>query len=187
MDRQTILALVDQVAKTPRHPDHRFPPARYYTFLQLLAGAVRPQVSVELGVCRGGGSLHLAVGYPLGKVIGVDVESLYPELIACVEELYPNFTFWQMDSILAAEHYRSINYGSIGILFIDTVHTSERALAEYAAWKPSLAEHAVVVLDDRLRVSMREAWETIPGERIRLDNLHDASCATDGGFGVILT
>lgn len=186
MDRQTILALVEQVARTPRHPDHTFPPARYYTFLQLLAEAVRPQVSVELGVYRGGGSLHLATGYPPGRVIGVDVENLYPELVARVGELCPNFTFWKMDSVLAAEHYQAVNYGPIGILFIDTVHTSAQALLEYGAWKPFLAEHAVVALDDRLRVSMREAWETIPGERICLDNLHNASSAADGGFGVIL-
>ena len=190
MDREMILTLVDQVAKTPRHPDHSFPPARYYTFLQLLAEAVQPQVSVELGVCRGGGSLHLATGYPEGSVIGVDVENLYPDFIARVGELCPNFDFWWMDSILAAKFYKGGNYdpASIGILFIDTVHTSERALAEYAAWQPFLAQGAVVVLDDRRRPGMQRVWETIPGEeRICLDNLHDASCAVDGGFGVILT
>jgi predicted O-methyltransferase YrrM len=187
MDRQMILDLVSQVSQTPRHPDHSFPPARYYTFLQLLAGAVQPQVSVELGVYRGGGSLHLAMGHPGGRVIGVDVENLYPERIARVRELCPNFEFWLMDSVKAAEWYRYANYGPVGILFIDTVHTSEQALAEYEAWAPSLAQGAVVVLDDRRRVAMQEAWETIPGEdRICLDNLHNASCAYDGGFGVIL-
>ena len=59
-----------QALNESAYPDPRFPPSEYYKFLKLLARYQQPNLSVELGVCGGGGSLHLAMGWQQGIVVG---------------------------------------------------------------------------------------------------------------------
>lgn len=189
LNRVTILSLVERAPKMPIYPDPRFPGSLYYRFLRLLTNVVRPAVSVELGVCGGGGSLHLALGWPKGKVIGVDITNDYPDQIEHIKQQCPNFEFWQKDSEWGAFLALACgyNYGSISILFIDTVHTYKRTLKEFEAWQPLMAGDGVVVLDDLFRPGMEEAWQELPGrDKIRLDNLHPKQPKGFGGFGVIL-
>ena len=56
----------------PPWPDSRFPPSPYDRFLRVLAENVHPSLSVELGLCGGGGSFHLCQGWPGGTVVGVE-------------------------------------------------------------------------------------------------------------------
>lgn len=186
MNRQDILTLAQLATTDPPHASPRFPPSPYYRFLQRLANNMQPRVSVELGVCGGGGSLHLAMGWPRGAVIGIDLtKAEYSDNIDYIYNVVGNFQLWLGDSIdLASEVYQT--YGNtIDILFIDTIHTYERTIDEFKAYQPHLTDRAVVVLDDLHRDGMTEAFNDIPGQdHIRLDHLHPGR--TEGGFGVVL-
>jgi len=190
LDRNAIENLAIRSARMPVYPDPRFPPSLYYRFLYLLATAVQPVYSVELGLCGGGGSLHLALGWPSGKVVGVDVRREYPDNLAHIQQRCSNFEFWETDSVEAAAQAQANSYFPVDILFIDTVHTYEQTLREFNAWKGLFRKGrgSVVVLDDLFREGMLDAWNELPGrEKIRLDGLHIGGAPTDGGLGVILT
>jgi predicted O-methyltransferase YrrM len=173
-------------------PDERFPPSPYYRFLKLLAWHHKPRLSVELGVCGGGGSFHLAVGWPQGTVVGVEQEDSMRwratqherDNWAFVRGFCPNFVLWRGDSVDDAQAIAAA-HGQADLLFIDTVHTYGQTMAEWAAWEPHLSERAVVVMDDLHRDGMGEAWEDVPWpNKARLDRLHDGSPGHGGGFGV---
>lgn len=163
------------------YPDPRFPPSPYYRFLKILATQLRPKLSVELGVCGGGGSFYLATGYPNGTVVGIDLVDDHPENINFILGQCPNFRFWLGDSVKVAPGAHR-KYGEVGVLFVDTIHTYGRTLAEFRAWEPYLAEGAVVCFDDLLRFEMGEIWNDLPGPKLRLDELH---ATAEGGFGVL--
>ncbi|NIP85931.1 MAG: hypothetical protein GTO03_10370, partial [Planctomycetales bacterium] len=141
-------------------PDPRFPPSPYYRFFRLLTARLQPGLCVELGTCGGGGALHMALGWPDGTVIGVDKSNDYPDNIAYVEERCPNYTFLRGDSVALATEIGAL--GNIGLLFIDTVHTYERTWDEFNAYRPYLAENAVICLDDLFRPGMEEVWYELP-------------------------
>lgn len=184
LDKQTVRNIAEAAKFAPVYQDKRFPPSLYYRFLRVLASYKKPLVSVELGVCGGGGSLHLALGYPAGKVYGVDVANNWPENVDHAQKRCNNFIFIRADSKQFAEQFMPNEF--VDILFIDTVHTYDATMAEFEAWEPKLARNAVVVLDDLFRIGMDRAWAELPGDKIRLDFLHQGGSPTDGGFGVIL-
>ena len=180
--------LAEQAREEPVYPDKRFPPSLYYRFLKLLTAYIKPSLSVELGVCGGGGSLHMALGWPQGKVIGVDFQDDHQENILHITQKCHNFWFCLGDSIKDAGMIHEL-HGKVNLLFIDTDHTYERTLAEFNAWKPYLSYCAVVIFDDLFRHhtgdkrNMMDAWNQIPGDKIRLDFLHDGTYPHGGGFG----
>lgn len=173
------------------YPDKRFPPSRYYRFLMLLAEYMKPTLSVELGVCGGGGSLHLAKGFPGGDVVGVDFQFDHKANIEYIMSNFKNFHFMFNDSVKSAKNI-VLEWGKVDILFIDTDHTYDRTLAEYKAWKPYMKKGGVICFDDLFRhgtgevKSMRDAWDKIEGKKVRLDHLHDGTYPTGGGFGCLL-
>lgn len=183
MDKETLERWAKQaLAETP-YPDPRFPPSPYYRFLKILAQNLQPKLSVELGVCGGGGSFHLSIGWPQGKVIGVDLARDHPENTNWMISQCPNFEFWLGDSVHSAEAiYRG--FGAVDILFLDSVHTFEHTRAELEAWRPYLSDRAVVLFDDLLRPEMVGFWEWLPEPKFREDRLHDGA-EMGGGFGVI--
>ena len=185
MNLSRLLQLVEMVDVIPTYPDPRYPPSDYYKFLYVLVSHMRPSYSVELGVCGGGASLHMSLGYPDGKVIGVDKDNDYPDQISHIAHLCPGFEFWQRDSIEAAECFTT---PIVSVLFIDTVHTYERTMAEFKAWRPHLRPGAVVCLDDLYCEGMDRAWDELPGQKLRLDELHPyvGGPPKGGGFGVVL-
>jgi len=182
-----IYKLAKKAYYLPIYPDPRFPPSLYYRFFELLTEWWKPGMSVELGLCGGGCSLHMVLGYPDGIVLGVDFTDDYPDNRKHLEATCENFKFLHMDSITAAEEYQVL-YPDIyvDILFIDTNHTYEHTMAEYNAWFPNLNGNAIIVLDDLHRLGMMKAWYEIPGHHILLDELHVGDTPTDGGFGCIL-
>lgn len=195
IDANMLRELAEAAWNQPVYPDSRFPPSVYYRFLRLLTERMRPRVSVELGVCGGGASLYMALGHPDGEVIGIDSGNAYLDQIAYVGKVCPNFQYWHRDSIEAADYAFMSWLGTdlapnddlhiVSVLFIDTIHTYERTMAEFAAWKPLLALGAVVVLDDLFREGMDRVWQELPGEKVRLDKVHIGGSSTDGGFGVV--
>ncbi len=181
LDAGTIARLGNEALIASPYPDPRFPPSPYYRFLKLLAQEMKAKLSVELGVCGGGGSLHLAMGSE--KVIGVDFAWDHEKNIKYIEDNYPNFIFMLRDSINVAPVIFEC-YGLIDILFIDTTHTYQQTMAEYQAYKPFMSTNGVICLDDLFRPGMQEAWEAMPEPKLRLDSLHRSE-AGEGGFGVV--
>lgn len=172
-------------------PDPRFPPSPYYRFFRLLAGHLHPNLSVELGLCGGGGSFHMAVGWSGGTVIGVehaagdDHERANWEFM---RKRCSNFILWKGDSVDDAPRIAEA-FGEVSILFIDTIHTTERTIQEWQAWEPYMdPDRAVICLDDVQRREMDGLWDWIPWKKMRIDALHpgglDAEGYGDGGFGV---
>jgi len=180
-----LRSLAKKARSMPPGSDPRFPPSEYYRFFKIWTATTKPRLSVELGLCGGGGSYHLATGWPGGTVVGVEHHPGEPEQRAnwqFIQERCPNFVLWAGDSIASAPEIYT-RYGLVDFLFVDTVHTMERTLAEFNAWRPYLSSRAIVCFDDLYRAGMQEAWDALPGEKLRLDNLHPGS--TEGGFGVI--
>lgn len=164
----------------------QFPPSPYYRFLMLLAKEIPARLSVELGVCGGGGSLHMALGNPEGKVIGVDIAMPpQPQLDTILAMAGDGFYMVLGDSVEVAQEVYTW-HGEVDLLFIDTIHTYERTAQELAAWQPYLSDKAVVCFDDLFRPEMKGYWESLPEPKIRLDKLHDGA-EKGGGFGVIWT
>lgn len=179
-----IEQLAEQAREEEIYQNDNFPPSLYYRFLKLLAAWKKPALSVELGVCGGGGSLHLAQGFPFGSVVGIDIVNDYPENIKHIEEHFENFEFMIGDSKELAKVVND-KYGKAGLLFVDTDHTYQNTLDEWNAWYPYLEKNAIVCFDDMFRPGVKEAWDTFPGEKFRFDYLHVGGEPTDGGFGVI--
>jgi hypothetical protein len=75
------------------------------------------------------------MGWPEGKVIGVDIAADHPENINFIIGQCSNFEFQLGDSVEAAKKIYE-KYGLIDILFIDTTHTYGRTMAEFWAWHP---------------------------------------------------
>lgn len=171
-------------------PDPRFPPSPYYRFLRYLAQAHQPTLSVELGLCGGGGSFHLAIGWPGGTVVGVEHavgDDQQRANWSHVQGKCSNFVLWKGDSVGDSPEIFK-RYGACGLLFIDTIHTTERTIEEWEAWMPYMAPRAVVCLDDVQRREMAGLWDWVPWPKMRLDFLHsgglDVAGFGDGGFGV---
>jgi predicted O-methyltransferase YrrM len=195
MNRETLTRLAKQADlmgrlldnyPDPADPEVTFPPSPYYRFFYLLAKETQPKLSVELGVCGGGGSLHLAMA-DAGRVVGVDLT--YAEYYSNMRWLGKNYWNLQLlegDSVELAPLIFA-DYGKIDFLFIDTTHTYERTMAEYKAYQPFLSAHAIICLDDLFRPGMDRAWSEMPENKLRLDFLHPSQSPTDGGFGVIWT
>lgn len=177
--------LAVQALALPPWPDERFPPSPYYRFLRVLAANLQPKLSVELGVCGGGASLHLCAGWPGGTVVGVenaDGSDWERGNWARIRRTFPNWVLWRGDSVDSAPAVAAA-HGEADILFVDTVHTFDRTVAEWEAWAPHMAARAVVCLDDLLRPEMEGLWEWVPWDKVRLDRLHDGA-ERGGGFGV---
>jgi predicted O-methyltransferase YrrM len=200
MNKETLTRIAKQAALSPPMVDHypepgsekvTFPPSPYYRFLKLIAEEIGSRLSVELGLCGGGGSLHLAMSSQ--QVVGVDVTLEYPDNIRWIRREYDNFRFLNMDSVLAAPVIHGV-YGDIDILFIDTTHTYDQTMAEYYAYQTPdpnrpevsyLSKNAIICLDDLCRPGMDRVWAEMPTTRARFDFLHPSQSPTDGGFGVI--
>jgi predicted O-methyltransferase YrrM len=191
MNKQTLTRLAKQaVLSSPMvaaYPDSEndkvtFPPSPYYRFLALLAKEMNSGLSVELGLCGGGGSLHMAMASQ--QVVGVDVALDYEDNIRWIKRNYPNFKFLHGDSVQAAPWIYG-NFGEIDVLFIDTTHTYEQTISEYFAYLSYLSDKAIVCMDDLFRPGMDLAWEEMPETKVRFDFLHPSQSPTDGGFGVI--
>ncbi len=191
MNRQhlTLLAkqasLMGQMVADYPDPSNRnvtFPPSPYYRFLRLLAQDMNSRLSVELGVCGGGGSLHLAMTSRIA--VGIDITEDHKDNTDWIKNCYPNWHFVIADSVETAPKLHE-TFGAIDILFIDTTHTYEQTMAEYRAYEPFLSWRGVVCLDDLFREGMDRAWDEIGEHKERFDFLHPSGGPTDGGFGVI--
>jgi predicted O-methyltransferase YrrM len=167
----------------------------YYRWLYRLAAYMRPEVAMELGVCRAQGSAHIAAGVGLGGLtIGIDSNPWQPECAnntAAIREHGLRYEFLKADTT----DHKTINavrgflgaQGKIGLLFIDTIHTYSQAIGEFYTYEPFLAKPAVIVMDDTLDPpnEVYRAFKAIPGERLEMNHLHIAGRGSVG-FGAII-
>jgi len=185
MVEATLQQLAARAVRAAPYPNVNFPPSRYYRFLKELTRYNSPSLSVELGVCGGGGCLHMCLGYSKGIVAGIDVSNDYPENIAHILENFPNFHFIIGDSVEQAKAVYD-RWGKVDILFVDTTHTFEQTMKEYKAWSPYMQFGGIICFDDLFRPGMPEFWNQLHGEKYRLDFLHPGQYPEGGGFGVYI-
>ena len=185
MNEHLLRTLAQLALQDPIYPSPLFPPSPYYRFLKRLAEQLSPSLSIELGVCGGGGSLHLALGNSNGSVVGVDNAYDHDEQIQHIYKACPNFTFWLGDSIQDSGRIVS-DFGLPQVVFVDTTHTYERTMMEFEAWYPYLKrqDNWVMCFDDLFRPGMNQAWNELPEPKVRLDSLHTGA-EQGGGFGVV--
>ncbi len=183
MNEGILTQWAGQARMSKPYYNKNFPPSPYYRFLRILAENIHPSLSVELGVCGGGGSLHLAMGWLDGVVVGIDNQDDHQDNVRYIEDNYRNFIFELADSTGIAKHIHQ-RYGKVDILFIDTTHTYEQTMKEYKAWLPFMSDEGLICFDDLLRPGMSQLWSDLPNPKIRFDYLHDGA-ENGGGFGVI--
>lgn len=192
MNKETLTRIANRAYLLSPMVDHypdpenkrvTFPPSPYYRFLKLIAEEIQSRLSVELGVCGGGGVLHMAMTSK--QAVGVDVT--YHEYVdnkLWLEKNYKNLKLYRNDSIQIVPVIVD-RFGVIDLLFIDTTHTYEQTMTEYWAYEHFLSDKAIVCLDDLFRPGMDQAWNEMPDTKARFDFLHPSQSPTDGGFGVI--
>lgn len=151
----------------------------YYRFLYYLAGAVKPDLVVELGVAEGRSTAHLAAGWPDARVVAVDPERgemLGPNVF----DHYDNVEFYPCRSDDEAM-LLDVPDRSVGLLFVDSVHNLPHVLTEMRCWLPKMRPNAPMIFDDLdyfwsmkyLLEAVGESPAALPLEhRGRLDGLH---------------
>lgn len=157
--------------------------AVYYRFLYHLVKILKPTLVVELGVEFGRSAAHMCAACPGCRVKAIDVEISHAFVTFLNWENYPkNFDLCCADSV-DQKILNSVQDGSVDICFIDTVHTRERVLLEFNAWRPKMKPGGIMLFDDiSENSSMIEVWEILKmvGPSVSLPHLHHS------GFGVVL-
>lgn len=126
---------------------------------------------VELGSYKGKSTAYLARGAKIGHGAPVFAVDAWSEEVSAwrnrVLERLPSATYREfLDQInragvkdqvtplrsmttLAAEMWADMEGGqSVGLLYIDGDHHFEAVMADYRAWRPHLAEDALIIFDD---------------------------------------
>jgi len=165
----------------------------YYRWLHMASWFLLPRVAVELGVCKAFGSAHIASGRML-MTVGVDVNPWRPEFdetLKLIRERELNYRFIEGTST-APETVVKVagvvrQFGPIGLLFIDTIHTYRQALEEFRAYQSLLAYGSLVVMDDILDPpdEVYRAFREIPGTHVEMPDLH-ISGRGSVGFGAVI-
>lgn len=156
--------------------------APYYRFVYNLIKKLNPELVIELGVCTGRCTAHMAAASPECSVIGIDP---YPQDISAILNEYKNISIWGLSSTWPSTLGR-IDDGSVDVCFIDTIHAYDQVMAEYDLWSPKIKRGGIILFDDiTLNSSMIQAWDEIckanpTREKISLPHLHHS------GFGAVL-
>lgn len=152
--------------------DYYFP---YYSLFALLGSSVDGGIAVELGVDKGVGSLSLAMGGL--KVFGVEQNDK-----ECFNlQANPSLEFLKCSSTPVPKQI--VEAGEISVLHLDTEHSYSQVNAEFEAYKPYLADGAVVCFDDTnaMEGEVLRYVRELPYERIEDDRLHPVC-----GYAVII-
>jgi cephalosporin hydroxylase len=182
LSEHVLKVWANEAVQQKPYPNKLFPPSPYYRFLGILTKELKPRLSVILGVCGGGDCLHMALGHKEGKVVGVDITYDHPQQLSHIQNVCPNFVFYEGDSVSSAKTIVE-KFGQPSILFIDTTHTLQQTNLELEAWLPYMTPNHIICFDDLFRPDMDDFWETLEEPKLRLDNLHDGA-ENGGGFGV---
>lgn len=177
----------------------------YYRFFYQLAHQLRPNLVVELGGYQGTAAAHFAAGQRLGNptpglTVTIDhhTDPGDEHNQAKMEEAarrYDNLIYirgWTTDELAESQRghhalgdapsaYQTMlkYHGKIDILFVDSWHVYEYAMADWEAYRPLLSSPALVICDDIMQGTpgtavsgMIEFWESLPGEKFLNGDLH---------------
>lgn len=132
-------------------------------WLSTIAATIpKDQAIVELGVYQGGSLTHLCDGAQQGNnppVFGIDgwgITSIYrnkPQMRRrygqqnqrIAAQAAPTATLIRDLSTNTGHHWDG---PPVGLLYVDATHGYHAVIADYQAWQPHLAPHAVVAFDD---------------------------------------
>lgn len=154
----------------------------YYKFIYELLSIIKPTLSIELGVCTGRGTAHLAGGYISGKVIGIDPA---PYDIQYIINIYPNISIMKGRSD-DQNIISRIDNNSVDICFIDSEHSGNYTIREVNLWRPKMKPGGVYLFDDiDLNPSMKAFWNNLRMTKTELNDLH-IGYGRDVGFGAAI-
>lgn len=182
-----LLNLQQQAINMAPQQGPEWPPSVYYRYLGLLLQKLTPKVFVELGTDGGGCARTVARMNPDAKIITIDLVSLKQAQLAA--QTTPNMECVLGDSVKTAKTIGAKHRGQISLLFVDTVHEYDHALAEFTAWREYLAPGAVVCFDDLYREGLDRLWADLPEPKTKYHDLaamHVGGSPTDGGFGALI-
>ena len=143
--------------------------AVYYRFLYRLARMVRPKISVELGVCTGRGTAHMAGGNMEGVVYGIDPSPLdMSDILARFQNI-----ILMKDRSDSGKVLSVIPNETVDICFVDSEHTYDNAHKEVNLWTSKLKNGGVFIFDDvEYNEDMKRFWDWVPLQKIYLPGLH---------------
>lgn len=163
------------------HPDRWIAARIYYRFLYAVAHIFKPQVMVELGTDHGFGAWHLAAGNPEGIVIAVD---LTLERV----EVRPNNVVHVVGDSSSEEILEEVKvaalYRPFDLVFFDSTHSEKHTSREFELYDPLCRSGAFQFFDDVTEsADIKRFWDTLPGPKTELNNLHTKWGKRDPGFG----
>lgn len=175
------IKIIEELVKKPivEHPDlyGRDDSNPYYDFLYHLAKKIKPRIVIELGTWKGDSTCRLAYGAPEAKVLTIDIGAL-PEAYEKTKK-FKNIEMVKGDTL--DESIIEYIPGNIDILFIDTIHDYEQAMAEYIAYSPKVRKGGVIMCDDvSINDGMAKFWNEVSEPKIKLLDLHYT------GFGIAI-
>lgn len=142
----------------------------YYRFLYRLVERINPKLVVELGVCKGGSTAHMAAARFETRVIAVDTA---PFDVSHILDRYKNIDLIINEScsigVLGQVHDKSVD-----ICFIDTLHQQDLVTEETRLWLPKMKIGGIILFDDiSLNEGMIKFWNKLNiSNRISLPHLH---------------
>jgi len=140
----------------------------YYTFLHKLVKRANSKLVVELGTDKGTSAVFMATATDAIVIsIDIDSESLNNLSVVVKDHGLNNLITYLGSSTDQSTIDMIKEYGTIDLLFIDTLHTFEQASKEYNLYKPLLSLNALVCHDDtNLDDEMRRYWASIPEPKV---------------------
>ncbi len=169
----------------------------YYRLFFHLAQKLEPSLTVELGGYQGTAAAHFAQGYLGGVVITIDHHTDPGDELNIIkmeeaENHYTNLVYIQgwtrrdlvesqkgkhgLGNAKSAFTYVNNYVGSSGlgidILFIDSWHNRDEAMADWNTYKPLLSEISLVICDDIADVNMLGFYNELPGEKFLENRMH---------------
>lgn len=156
--------------------------AIYYRFLYELARAIKPTWTLETGTRLGLSAAQLACGYPMGKVVTIDIDPHSKGRVLSDENLKQlgNIVPITADSRKARKLFPA-RCDRFDLIYLDSDHTYDVVASEFRIYREMLSPGGVMVFDDiTLNPEMRRFWSEVPQPKVELNFLHTLCGA---GFG----
>ncbi len=146
----------------------------YVRFFYAWVDQTKPRLVVETGTDQGRSGIHLAIGWPPGKVVSIDIA---PHCSAALDAFgLPNVETVTGSSTDVSGMFED---ASIDLLFLDSLHTYEHVTREIELFLPKMRKGGLVFMDDiHLGDTMERAWADIEFPKREISELHFT------GFGV---
>lgn len=151
----------------------------YYSFLFLVAEAMKATKILEIGTDKGDSACWMTAGAPEASIITVD-QAVSPVIFQRLAS-YPNVKFWHRNVNDMSLPGDLAPHGPFDIFFEDGEHSGGQVSGEWANYVPLVRSGGLIIMDDiNLPTGIRDYWDAIQWPKIDLSRLH----AT--GFGVVI-